>query len=146
LTVLEVQGLSRFGAAITINPDGTLRYDPTASATLLGLPDGLVRNDRFTYTVTDQLGARSTAIVAVTVTGQAPVPASFVVSDARTPRRAAAVPVEEEMMIDLAAEFGGFEAPAGGGGTSSWQVDFVAEGPGSDDPNKKIAISIEMVA
>jgi VCBS repeat-containing protein len=146
LTVLQVQGTSRLGAALSINPDGTVRYDASASATLAGLPPGATRTDRFTYTVTDQYGATSTGTVTVTVTGQAASP-TLLMSDARTTRRTAAVPPAEELVIDLASRFEGFEAgAAGAGGTSSWQVGFVADGTGGADPNRNIVVRAGLVA
>ena len=62
-------GASQYGASITINGDGTLRYDARASAALQDLNDGDVRLDTFSYTITDGHGATSTATASVQVRG-----------------------------------------------------------------------------
>ncbi|WP_270934322.1 CARDB domain-containing protein [Falsiroseomonas oryzae] len=149
MLTIETVGASRFGASIGINPDGTLRYDPTASAILNGLPPGAVRVDRFTYTVTDGSGGTSTATVVVTITGQGTAPAVAATtllqtSDARPTRRMAAEAVpEEEFVLDLAAPFASFETAKADTGQSSWQVGFVAEGPAPVDPNERLVIDLE---
>jgi hypothetical protein len=64
-------------------------------------------------------------------------------------RIAMATPPEEEeaFVVDLAAEFAGFEAPVQtAAGVSSWQVGFVAEGADAEDPNRGIEIVIGQVA
>jgi VCBS repeat-containing protein len=147
LTVFEVQVASRLGAAVSVNADGSVRYDPTASAVLAALAPGATRVDRFTYTVTDQQGSRATATVTVTVTGAAPAPSlTLLASEARSARRAATPEEAEEIVVDLAAEFAGFAAPAASSGVSSWQVGFVTEGAAPADPNRDMAVTIEMVA
>jgi VCBS repeat-containing protein len=149
LTLLEAQTASRFGAAVAINPDGTLTYDPTASATLAALAPGAVRTDRFTYTITDEQGLRRSAWVTVTVTGVAPAPAAAALPPAGMQAARMATPPEEEdaFVVDLAAEFAGFEAPVQtAAGVSSWQVGFVAEGADPADPNRGIEIVIGQVA
>ena len=50
LSISSFDATSNAGAAITLNTDGTLHYDPTASTTLTG---GSVTSDSFTYTLTD---------------------------------------------------------------------------------------------
>jgi hypothetical protein len=142
LSIFDVPATSRLGAALSVNPDGTVRYDPTASATLAALGDGSVRTDRFVYTMTDEAGYRSRAIVTVTVTGES---VSLSTASAGPMLRAPAPLEEEEIVIDLAAEFGGL----GGGdpaGVSSWQVEFVAEGAESVDPNRDIVVALGNLA
>jgi VCBS repeat-containing protein len=143
LTVLSVQGISRLGATVTINPDGTVHYDPTSSATLGALADGSYRWDRFTYTVTDGTGRSATTDVKIRVRGEA---IAMAPAEARAVKRAAPVLEEEDIVIDLAAEFAGFEAPVAATGVSSWQVGFVAEGAEGADPNRGIEVLIERVA
>jgi VCBS repeat-containing protein len=57
------------GAALALNPDKTVQYDPTDSAALQALTAGQTAEDTFTYTIRDSLGGTDTAIVTVTVTG-----------------------------------------------------------------------------
>ena len=60
---------SAHGAAVTINTDGTVQYDPSASAQLQALDHNELIEDSFTYTVRDDLGLTDTATVRVTVQG-----------------------------------------------------------------------------
>jgi VCBS repeat-containing protein len=60
---------SKFGAGISLNPDGTLAYDPRGSAHLQGLVAGQSEDDFFSYTVSDPSGETSTAHVKVRVRG-----------------------------------------------------------------------------
>jgi VCBS repeat-containing protein len=68
-TVVAVQALSQRGATLTLNPDGTVSYDPSAAASLQALGRNQSVVDSFTYTVRDAEGAESTATVNVTVAG-----------------------------------------------------------------------------
>lgn len=68
-TVVAVQALSQRGAALTLNADGTVSYDPSAAASLQALGRNQSVVDSFTYTVRDAEGAESTATVNVTVAG-----------------------------------------------------------------------------
>lgn len=61
--------LSAMGATVVVNADGSFSYDPTTSATLAVLANGVTVNDTFDYTVTDGFGGFSTATVTVAVTG-----------------------------------------------------------------------------
>ncbi|MGJ8569716.1 MAG: tandem-95 repeat protein [Hoeflea sp.] len=69
LSVSAVSATSAHGAAITLNGDGTISYDPTAAATLQALGDGDTTTDTFTYTVSDGHGGFDDATVTVTVNG-----------------------------------------------------------------------------
>jgi VCBS repeat-containing protein len=69
LTVLGGGTTSKFGAAVTLNANGSFRYDATASATLQALNDGQTLADTFTYTVSDGHGGTATQTVTVRVTG-----------------------------------------------------------------------------
>jgi VCBS repeat-containing protein len=63
---------SAHGAAISLNSDGTLHYDPTVSAELQALSQGTDVYDSFTYQAQDELGALSnTATVSIHVVGVA---------------------------------------------------------------------------
>ena len=44
---------SALGAALTLNIDGTVNYDPTGAEALQALADGEIGTDTFTYQVTD---------------------------------------------------------------------------------------------
>ncbi len=57
------------GATVTLNGDGSVSYDPTASATLDALGQGQVTTDSFWYTVSDGRGGTSTAQVTLDVDG-----------------------------------------------------------------------------
>ncbi len=57
------------GAALTVLANGDILYDPTVSTTFQALADGQSALDSFTYTITDDGGASSTANVQVTVQG-----------------------------------------------------------------------------
>src|SRR5690349_24759313 len=67
LSVLSVDALSASGAALAINADGTIQYDPTASAALDALAQGETATDTFSYVVTDQFGATATATGTIAV-------------------------------------------------------------------------------
>jgi VCBS repeat-containing protein len=65
----SLPALSANGAALSVNGDGTVQYDPTNSAVLQALAANEPLDDTFSYTVKDQFGASSTATVTVHVTG-----------------------------------------------------------------------------
>jgi VCBS repeat-containing protein len=67
------------GAQVTLNPDGTISYDP--SGAFEDLTEGETVEDTFEYTMEDGQGAQSTATVTVTVTGQNDAPVA--VNDSR---------------------------------------------------------------
>ena len=81
---LAVSGLpsmtSNGGAALTLNLDGTISYDPTVAYNYLSV--GQMAVDTFTYTVEDERGGLATGTVQVTVTGvnDAPTVSAPVVS------------------------------------------------------------------
>ncbi|WP_339730808.1 Ig-like domain-containing protein, partial [uncultured Gimesia sp.] len=56
------------GATITLNPDGTLTYDPNDAHNDLTLPTDKF-TETFTYTITDDQGSTNTATVSIIVTG-----------------------------------------------------------------------------
>ncbi len=61
---------------LVLNADGSATYTlDNAGAAVQGLADGQVVTDRFSYTVTDADGDRSTAFVTVTITGTSDAPA-----------------------------------------------------------------------
>ncbi len=88
-------GFSLLGATLSVNADGTIAYDPTTSTTLQSLPQGVITNDSFQYTILDYSNAyagpnsrgstgteisnnwvKATATVSITVVGvnSAPTP------------------------------------------------------------------------
>jgi len=64
---------------VTINPDGTLQYDPNGQ--FEALDSGQAATDLFTYTIVDSQGARSTASVRITISGAADTPPVALFSD-----------------------------------------------------------------
>ncbi|HEX6692632.1 MAG TPA: Ig-like domain-containing protein, partial [Burkholderiales bacterium] len=68
LSVLDVSA-SALGAQLTVNDDGTIRYDATAVAAAQALAAGETATDTFTYRVTDGHGGWSSATVTVHVVG-----------------------------------------------------------------------------
>jgi len=69
LTVSAFDALSAFGASISLNADGSLRYDPTGAAALQALNEGDKVEDTFWYTASDGHGGFSSAMVTVEVAG-----------------------------------------------------------------------------
>ncbi len=57
------------GAQVTLNSDGSFRYDPTSAGLLQALNSGQSIVDTFQYSITDGWGSMDTATVSVTVTG-----------------------------------------------------------------------------
>ncbi|WP_194242539.1 beta strand repeat-containing protein [Gimesia benthica] len=67
-TVVNLPSLtSNGGAALTLNLDGTINYDPTGAFDSLAAGEMVV--DTFTYTLEDERGGQSIGTVSVTVTG-----------------------------------------------------------------------------
>ncbi len=71
LTVTTVDGTGTVGA-VTLNPDGTLGYDPRGRFDFLAA--GETATDRFAYTISDGAGGGDGATVTVTVHGLNDVP------------------------------------------------------------------------
>ncbi len=69
LTVASVDGTSASGATLTINPDGTINYDPVGSTTLQAMNTGQSVVDTFNYMASDGNGGWDSAIVSITVAG-----------------------------------------------------------------------------
>jgi VCBS repeat-containing protein len=70
--VLHVSGFtatSTMGAAISLNPDGTLHYDPTDADDIQMLARGETATDTFEYTASDDNGGTSIATVSVELLG-----------------------------------------------------------------------------
>ncbi len=53
ITLLQADLTSALGAAVTVNPDGSFRYDPTSVAPIQALRYGQSLEDSFTYEITD---------------------------------------------------------------------------------------------
>lgn len=69
-SITSHQAVSDLGATVTLQADGTFRYDPaTGGSSITGLLPGQSVIDKFTYQITDSLGRVSTSEVTVTVTG-----------------------------------------------------------------------------
>jgi VCBS repeat-containing protein len=72
--VLHVSGVSAksaMGAAIRLNDDGTLRYDPTQADEIQALGAGETATDTFEYTVSDGNGGTDVATVSIELLGAA---------------------------------------------------------------------------
>ncbi len=69
LTVTASDSSSDLGATVVVYADGSFQYDPTTSPTLQGLQENEQETDRFSYTIEDESGAESTAIVEIVVDG-----------------------------------------------------------------------------
>jgi Ca2+-binding RTX toxin-like protein len=69
LSITAVAATSAAGAALTLNGDGTITYDPTTGTGTTALARDELLNDSFTYTVSDGLGGTSEATVTLTVVG-----------------------------------------------------------------------------
>ncbi len=81
VTVVSLNTVGTLGA-VSINPDGTIHYDPTGSAVLQALPAGGLATDTFRYTIRDPKGGTDVAVVTVTVSGIDDLP--LAVDDAAT--------------------------------------------------------------
>lgn len=70
LSIAQFSATSALGAAVTLNPDGTFNYDPTAVASINALDAGQSLVDTFTYVAQDAFGVLSnTATVTLNVQG-----------------------------------------------------------------------------
>jgi len=78
------------GAAISVNADGTIAYDPTGSASLDALTAGGTLADTFSYTWEDANGGTGTATTTVNVSG---MPDLAVANDA--------VDTNEDLVLDI---------------------------------------------
>ncbi|MCL4207829.1 MAG: DNRLRE domain-containing protein [Pirellulaceae bacterium] len=86
LTITAVDAVSALGAAVSLNPDGTISYDTTAAgAPIADLQPGESVVDTFSYTVTDGNGLASTATVSVTNFAPIPPVLSIAADDADKP-------------------------------------------------------------
>ena len=74
LSIASVTATSVQGAAVTLNPDGSISYDPTGSAALNALAEGEFATDSFTYTVSDGNGGTDIATVSFDVNGNEDAP------------------------------------------------------------------------
>lgn len=82
LVISGVSATSTLGASVTLNPDGTISYDPTAGLNYLAA--GEVVEDSFTYTISDGNGGSDTATVTFTVVGINDAPSAPVDGDGPT--------------------------------------------------------------
>ena len=82
LHVSSASATSAMGAAISLNADGTLDYDPRLAADIQALAQGETATDTFEYTVSDGNGGTDVAVVKVALLGVNDAPDA--VNDART--------------------------------------------------------------
>ncbi|HZL96004.1 MAG TPA: Ig-like domain-containing protein, partial [Vicinamibacterales bacterium] len=69
LELLSFDETSAMGATVSLNPDGTLRYDPAEADDLQALARGETMTDTFEYTVSDGNGGTDVATVSVALLG-----------------------------------------------------------------------------
>jgi uncharacterized delta-60 repeat protein len=69
VSVTSSDSVSAFGAAVTVNTNGSLSYDPRSATALQNLAAGESLLDSLTYTISDGRGGTATATVTVTVDG-----------------------------------------------------------------------------
>ncbi|MEQ9694819.1 cadherin-like domain-containing protein [Shimia sp. SDUM112013] len=81
VSIIAVSATSALGAAVTLNADGTITYDPTGSATIQALDEADREEDSFTYTIDDGVGGTATATVYLRVNGVDDVPVQTGVID-----------------------------------------------------------------
>jgi VCBS repeat-containing protein len=74
LSIVTFEESSQYGAIISKNEDGTLRYDSTRVASFAGLKHGEEVVDTFSYSVTDPGGEEDTTTVTVRVMGANALP------------------------------------------------------------------------
>jgi len=82
LFISSVAATSLLGAALSIDTDGNIVYDPTSAPLLQALAAGVIADDSFSYTVSDGHGGFDTANVSLTVSGVNDAPDA--VNDARS--------------------------------------------------------------
>lgn len=70
LSVSALDAASAMGAAVSLNPDGTVHYSSIGVAAIDALAEGETASDSFSYTVTDEHGATDTATVTIGLLGQ----------------------------------------------------------------------------
>ncbi|WP_299085449.1 tandem-95 repeat protein [uncultured Ruegeria sp.] len=103
LTVTAVSALSAHDAALTLNTDGTISYDPTDADAVQALAEGQTLTDTFTYTVKDGSGGESTTSVSVVVhgTNDAPVLAIVLPDQASTEDEAVSFALPANAFMDV---------------------------------------------
>ena len=88
LSVYSVDGLSAYGVTLSINPNGTISYDPSALTTFQALALGEEIVDSFDYVIRDGRGGEDTGTVYVTVSGVNDPPTDITASSASVVERA----------------------------------------------------------
>ncbi|MEM8911633.1 MAG: LamG-like jellyroll fold domain-containing protein [Planctomycetota bacterium] len=69
LSVFSIDPFSASGATLTLQPNGSVIYDPTTSETLNALKQSTNTTDTFGYVVSDGDGGFDTGVVTITVSG-----------------------------------------------------------------------------
>jgi VCBS repeat-containing protein len=69
LNVGSVSATSALGAAVSIDGNGVITYDPTVSGILAALGENEFANDSFVYTAVDEYGASSQATASLRIAG-----------------------------------------------------------------------------
>ncbi|WP_158222642.1 choice-of-anchor I family protein [Rhodopirellula sp. MGV] len=100
LSIESVSGTTALGSTVSINPDGTITYTP--SATIAELYTGDTATDTFTYTMTDGFGGSSTATVTINISGYGEAPA-LTASAGESYYGIGDLPVGVDGMLDLSS-------------------------------------------
>ena len=129
LSVAGFDATSALGAAVSVNPDGTLRYNSTGAGAIDALAEGETANDTFSYTVTDEWGATETATVTVALVGQNDGPVAVDDSYAPPAIVPAAVLTFEGMESYGSFTYQGFEF-SGNGGPGFFEIYYEYYGTG----------------
>ncbi|MFN0044675.1 MAG: choice-of-anchor C family protein [Alphaproteobacteria bacterium] len=132
LSVVSVQGTSALGATVTINPDGTVHYDSTNAAAADALAEGETADDTFSYVMTDEHGATSSATVTVHLTGVNDRPVANADVAAGDENEALLIDVlANDTDVDNGHSFTLVSASAVSGGAASVDANQVAFDPGT---------------
>lgn len=137
LTVAAHDATSALGAAISAGPNGTLRYDPTASSQVQALAGGQIATDAFTYTVRDTGGLTSSATVTVRLVGLNDAPTVNQIADQSADAGAAysfTLPAGTFADVDAGDTLTLTATLAGGAALPSWLQFNAATGTFSGSP------------
>jgi large repetitive protein len=89
LTVTTVRATSDKGAKLTVKPNGSIDYDPTAAVTIQALKTGQTLTDKFIYNVSDGKGGTDQARTTIQLTGSNDAPKTSVINGVPTNEDAA---------------------------------------------------------
>jgi VCBS repeat-containing protein len=81
-TIVSVTGTTDKGSTLTLNPDGSVSYDPSSSTELATYSRNALTSDTLTFLVEDGTGAQSTVSVTISVNGTNTAPVATAISRA----------------------------------------------------------------